>query len=156
MANSSLPVVPQTPKSTSISFIQGTDNAGTYKAAITPTTTPGGICKGICVVSDDAVSHLITMAIQISGTNYRIGVATLATTAGTDGATPPLDMMRGGYPVAGGGATVGFLWPNLFPLDADGNPFFYVDINSLLVFTFTTTISTTGKHIEITPIWVNF
>lgn len=145
MAVTPTPVFPQTPKVTPQNFVQGTDSAGTYKTLHTAGSN-GSKVTGINVTTDDgSATHVLTLALTRSATNYVIGAYTLPVNSGTDGSTVGVNMLAGGP--AG-------LIPGL-PLDSDGQPYLLMESGDTLRLTFATAL-TAGKRIDVVTIASDF
>lgn len=138
MAVTATPVFIQTPKCGLTNFVQGTDSAGTYKTLISGGTN-GTKVTSINVATDDGTAtHVLTLAIQRSATNYVIGAYTIPLSSGTSGAIASVDLLRGGP-------------ANLIPglaIDNDGNPYIYLQSGDNLVMTFATAL-TSSKRIDV-------
>lgn len=119
-------------------FVQGADSAGTFKTIFTAGAN-GSKLTGIMVASDDgSATHVLTLVLTRSATNYYLGAYTLPVNSGTDGAAPAVDMLNGGP--AG-------LIPGL-PIDNDGQRYLPLISGDVLKLTFATAL-TSGKRIDV-------
>ncbi len=144
MAVTATPVFPQTPKITPQNFIQGTDSAGTYKTIHTAGAN-GSKITGINVTTDDSVTHVLTLVLTRSATNYVIGAYTLPAASGTDGSTASANMLSGGP-------------SNLIlglPVDNDGQSYLFLENNDTLKLTFATALSS-SKRIDVVAVATDF
>lgn len=144
-------VTVQTPKNGTVTFVQGTDTAGTYKTLYTGGAN-GSKIKAIWVTSNDAsAAHLVTVQLSTSTSahcspqsNCVGGVAvTIPVNAGFANAVPGVNFM----------APANWTGP---PVDSDGNPFLYLSGSSqTLEVTFATTL-TSSDQIGVTVIAEDF
>jgi hypothetical protein len=121
-------VTMQTPTRGIVQFLQGTDNAGTYKTLYTAGTN-GSKCNALWLTTDDGTaSHLVT--VQLTNGGIRYGGVAVATTFGQGfvSGTPPLNLMA---PT---------LWPGL-PLDSDGNPYIQLMTGDSIQATYATALT---------------
>lgn len=122
-AVTSTPVLVQTPKNGSCTFVQGTDSAGTYKTCYTGGTN-GTKIVGIYATSNDTTPHVVTVQLSTSTTahcspqsNCLGGPGVSITGAANFNAVVPINFLSTGN------------WPGL-PFDSDGNPYLYLTGNS--------------------------
>ncbi len=138
-------VTPQTPKVTPQNFVQGTDAAGTYKTIYTAGSN-GSKVVAINVTTDDgSATHVLSLALTRSATDYIIGAYTLPVSVGTDGATASIDLLAGGPAL---------LIPGL-PLDNDGQRYLFLESGDTLRLTFATALSS-SKRINVITIGSDF
>lgn len=145
MAVTATPVFVQTPKVTPQNFVQGTDSAGTYKTIFTA-GSDGSKVTAINVTTDDgSATHVLTLALTRSATDYIIGSYTLPINSGTDGSTVGVNMLNGG--------------PNTLitalPTDNDGQKYLFLESGDTLRMTFATAL-TAAKRINVVTIGANF
>jgi hypothetical protein len=124
----------QAPAVGMVQFLQGTDNAGTYKTLFTAgvggtASSSGSKCNAMWLTTDDGTAtHLVT--VQVSRGGIRYGGVAVATTLGQGfvNGTPPLNLFA---PT---------IWPGL-PLDSDGNPYLQLMAGDLIQATFATALT---------------
>ena len=117
-------VSPQTPN---MGKAQLTANPGTYVTIYTGGTN-GTKVSGLFVTNTDSATHLVTVQIKSGATSYGGCSVTIPITAGFANAIPAINMMSAAN------------WPGL-PIDAQGNPYFFLLSGDLLVFTYATAFS---------------
>lgn len=138
-------VTPQTPKITPQNFVQGTDSAGTFKTIYTAGAN-GSKITAIGVATDDgSATHVLSLVLTRSATNYVLGAYTLPINSGTDGATPAVNMLTGG-PAS--------LIPWL-PVDNDGQSYLHLESGDTLRLTFATAL-TASKRIDVAVVGADF
>lgn len=138
-------ITPQTPKMTPQNFVQGTDSAGTYKTLYTAGAN-GSKVVGIVMTTDDgSASHVVSLAITRSATDYVIGAYTLPINSGTDGSTAGVDLLAGGP----SGLIRGL------PVDNDGQTYLLLESGDTLRATFATAL-TASKRINVMTIGADF
>ena len=145
MAVTSTPVFVQTAKITPQNFVQGTDAAGTYKTVYTAGAN-GSKVTAINVTTDDgSATHVMTLVLTRSATDYVIGSYTLPVNSGTDGSAASVDMIKGG--------------PNSLitglPSDNDGQTYLFMESGDTLRLTFATALTST-KRIGVVTIGADF
>jgi hypothetical protein len=141
----------QAPIASTVTFVQGTDVAGTYKTAIT-----GGVngtkIMGLWVTSNDgSLSHLVTVQFSTSTSahcspqsNCTGGAAiTIPSNSGFAAATPAINFLSPAN------------WPGL-PADASGNQFINMTGNSQTVEATFATALTASTQIALTVIACNY
>jgi hypothetical protein len=145
MAVTATPVFVQTPVITPQNFVQGTDAAGTYKTIYTAGAN-GSKVTGIIVATDDgSATHVLTLVLTRSATDYYIGAYTLPISSGTSGAAANVDMLNGGP----SSLIVGL------PRDNDGQKYLFLKSGDTLRMTFATAL-TAGKRIDVNCIGADF
>lgn len=138
-------VTPQTPKITPQNFVQGTDSAGTFKTIYTAGAN-GSKITGINVTTDDgSATHVLTLSLTRSATNYALTAYTLPVNSGTDGSTSAIDLLAGGP---------NGLLPGL-PVDNDGQRYLFLESGDTLRMTFATAL-TASKRIDVAVIGADF
>lgn len=138
-------VTPQTPKITPQNFVQGTDAAGTYKTIYTAGSN-GSKIVGINVTTDDgSATHVLTLALTRSATDYTIGAYTLPVSAGSDGSTAGVNLLLGGPNTL----------INALPSDNDGQRYLFLESGDTLRLTFATAL-TSAKRINVVTIGADF
>src|SRR5690242_4347295 len=110
------PVYLQTPKLALVQFLQGIDAAGTYKTLYTGGANGSKLFSLRGVTNDSAAAHLVTLQLVRSAVLY-----------GGFAVNIPLSS---GYTAAALSVNILAQWPGL-PLDADGNPFLFLQQNDL-------------------------
>lgn len=145
MAVTATPIFLQTPKVTPQNFVQGTDAAGTYKTLYTAGANGSKVVAVMVSTDDGSASHLLTLALTRSATDYTIGTYTLPVNSGGDGSTAGVDMLRGG--------------PNTLikglPQDNDGQSYLLLESGDTLRLTFATAL-TASKRINVITIGADF
>jgi len=145
MAVTATPVFLQAPTITPQNFVQGTDSAGTYKTIYTAGSN-GSKITGILVATDDgSATHVLTLVVTRSATDYYLGAYTLPVSSGTSGSVANVDMLSGGP-------------SNLIlglPVDNDGQRYLHLKSGDTLRMTFATAL-TTGKRIDVLTIGGDF
>ena len=143
-------IMAQTPLTKCIQFLQGTDNANTYKTLITGGSN-GSVIMGMWSTSfDPSASHVLTVQISSS----------------TSAHCSPATSCFGGSSVtqATGSATLGSTptnlmsptnWPGL-PVDNNGNPFFYLTDNTFTIEVTFATALTSSDWINVCVTYANF
>lgn len=130
-------ITPQTPNLKAVSFVQGTDVAGTYKTVYAGGTNGSKITALWLTSNDGSASHLINIQISSSSSAHcspqsgcYAGMAiTLPVNAGFANGAPAVNALS---------ATN---WPGL-PVDSDGNPYIYLPSTSYTIeMTFTTALT---------------
>jgi hypothetical protein len=122
-------VTPQTPNRGIVQFLQGTDNAGTYKTLYTAGAN-GSRCYGMVMNNNDAsTTHLVTVQIVNTAVKYGGTALTTVLSSGFTTAVPPQPLMS---------PTV---WPGL-PLDQYGNPYIQLISGDTIQATFGTALTT--------------
>ena len=106
---------------------QLTANPGTYVTIYTGASV-GTKVSGLYVTNTDSVTHLVTVQVKSGATSYGGCAVTIPITAGFANAVPAVNMMSAAN------------WSGL-PIDAQGNPYFYLLNGDLLVFTYATAFS---------------
>ncbi len=122
-------VTPQTPNRGVVQFLQGTDNAGTYKTLYTGGTN-GSRCYGMLMNNNDtSTTHLVT--VQIVNATVKYGGAALTTTldAGFANSSTAQPLMSSS------------VWPGL-PVDQYGNPYIQLVSGDTIQATFGTALTT--------------
>lgn len=128
-------VTMQTPTVGVAQFLQGTDNAGTYKTVFTAGAS-GSKCNGLWSTNDDGTAtHVVTLQLTRGGIRYGGVAFTTTLSQGFSPAAPPLNVLS---PT---------LWPGL-PLDSDGNPYIQLQSGDSLQATFATAL-TAGTRINL-------
>ena len=148
-------ITPQTSKTTTTHFVQGTDTAGTYKTIYVPTSTSGSRIVGIWVTTTDgSLSHLVTVAVSSSTSSHCGTMATSTTCApgaavtvaansGFAASTPAVNLLTSTN------------WPGL-PVDSDGNPYLALSDNTQTIeLTFATALTSSTK-LSVTVIASDF
>lgn len=128
-------VTPQTPNRGVVQFLQGTDNAGTYKTLYTGGTN-GSRCYGMLMNNNDtSTTHLVT--VQIVNATVKYGGVALTTTldAGFANSSTAQPLMSSS------------VWPGL-PIDQYGNPYIQLVSGDTIQATFGTAL-TTGTLINL-------
>lgn len=135
------PVFVQTPKTIIVTFVQGTDVAGTYKTVYTGDTSGSKVVGLYCTSNDTALSHLVTVQMSTSTaahcspqSNCMGGAAvTVPINAGFATGVPAVNMLAPAN------------WPGL-PVDSDGNPFLFLQGNTQTIeVTFATGLTTSTQ-----------
>jgi hypothetical protein len=122
-------VTPQTPNRGIVQFLQGTDNAGTYKTLYTAGAN-GSRCYGMLMNNNDAsTTHLVTVQIVNGGVKYGGTALTTALSAGFSNSTTAQPLMSPS------------VWPGL-PLDQYGNPYIQMISGDTIQATFATSLTT--------------
>lgn len=122
-------VTPQTPNRGIAQFLQGTDNAGTYKTLYTAGAN-GSRCYGMLMNNNDAsTTHLVTVQIVNSAVKYGGTALTTVLSAGFVSGTPSQPLMTPS------------VWSGL-PVDQYGNPYVQLISGDTIQATFATTITT--------------
>lgn len=138
-------VTPQTPKITPQNFVQGTDSAGTYKTIYTAGSN-GSKIVGINVTTDDgSATHVLTLVLTRSATDYVLGAYTLPVNSGTDGSAATVDLLAGGPSTLIKG----------LPFDNDGQRYLFLESGDTLRLTFATAL-TASKRINVLTIGADF
>jgi hypothetical protein len=123
-------VAPQTPNRGVVQFLQGTDNAGTYKTLYTGGSN-GSRCYGMWITSNDATAHLVTIQIVNSAVKYGgTAISTGTTTPGFANGAPAINAMSSSN------------WPGL-PVDSYGNPYIQLINGDTIQATFATGLTST-------------
>lgn len=129
-------VSPQTPNRGVVQFLQGTDNAGTYKTLYTAGAN-GSRCYGMLMNNNDVTTtHLVTVQIVNTAVKYGGAAATTTLSAGFSNSTAGQPLMAPS------------VWPGL-PVDQYGNPYIQLVSGDTVQATFATALSTTGNVINI-------
>jgi hypothetical protein len=125
-------VTMQEPKVGVVQFLQGTDNAGTYKTVFTAGAS-GSKCNALWSTNDDSTTlHVLTIQLARGGIRYG-GVAVItASNQGYSTGIPALNLLS---PT---------LWPGL-PLDSDGNPYLQLQSGDSIQATFATALTTATR-----------
>jgi hypothetical protein len=136
-------VTPQVPNIGTVSFISGTDSAGTYKTIYTGGAN-GSKCFAMMLNHDDqGAAHLVTWRIVHSTIGYDIGTYTT---------------VSGSLPANTFGSSINLMsatnWSGL-PLDASGNPYIYLTNGDTLRATFATSL-TSADQINIITFCTDF
>jgi len=135
-------VTPQTPNRGIVQFLQGTDNAGTYKTLYTAGTN-GSRCYAIWMNNNDTTTtHLVTLQLVNSAVKYGGAALTTVLGAGFNGTATAQAI------------TTGTVWPGL-PLDQYNNPYLQIVSGDTLQATFATAL-TTGTVINIQAVCADF
>lgn len=122
-------VTPQTPNRGIVQFLQGTDNAGTYKTLYTAGAN-GSRCYGLQINNtDNTTAHLVTVQIVNTAVKYGGVAVTTTTSAGFANGTPPQSLM------------LSSVWAGL-PVDQYGNPYVQLISGDTIQATFATALST--------------
>ena len=128
-------VTMQEPKVGVAQFVQGTDNAGTYKTLFTAGAS-GSKCNGLWSTNDDGTAtHVVTIQLTRGGLRYGGVAFTTTLSQGFSPAAPALNVLN---PT---------LWPGL-PLDSDGNPYIQLQTGDSLQATYATAL-TAGTRISL-------
>ncbi len=138
-------VTPQTPKITPQNFVQGTDSAGTYKTIYTAGSNGSKIVAINVTTDDGSATHVLSLALTRSATDYIIGAYTLPVNSGTDGSAAGVNMLNGGP-------------SNLItalPSDNDGQKYLFLESGDTLRMTFATSL-TSSKRINVVTIGADF
>lgn len=138
-------VTPQTPKITPQNFVQGTDAAGTYKTLYTAGSNGSKIVAINVTTDDGSASHVLTLALTRSATDYTIGAYTLPVNSGSDGSTAGVNMMTGGPNTL----------INALPTDNDGQRYLFLESGDTLRMTFATAL-TASKRINVVVVGADF
>lgn len=145
MAVTATPVFVQTPKITPQNFVQGTDSAGTYKTIYTAGANGSKITAIMVATDDGSATHVLSLALTRSATDYLFGAYTLPVSSGTDGSTAGIDLLRGGPNT---------LIPGL-PVDNDGQRYLFLESGDTLRLTFATAL-TASKRINVVTVGADF
>lgn len=145
MAVTATPVFPQTPKCTPQNFVQGTDSAGTYKTLFTAGTNGSKVTSVIAATDDGSATHLLTLVLTRSATDYYIGSYTIPVSSGTSGTANNVDLLSGGP----SGTIIGL------SIDNDGQKYLFMESGDTLRLTFATAL-TAGKRIDVITTGSNF
>jgi hypothetical protein len=129
-------ITAQTPNTGIVSFVQGTDSAGTYKLLYSAGAN-GSRCNGVWETNNDgSATHLVTLQVATSttpGTGLSGGMA--ITTASNDGfanAVPAKNLISAAN------------WPGL-PIDQYGNPYVQLKSGQALQATFATALTASDQ-----------
>ena len=122
------PTFPQQPQLALVQFLQGTDTAGTYKTLYTGATNGSKVTGLWMNTNDGTATHVVTCQLKRSTVLYGGVAVTTVLSAGFANATPPQNLMS---PV---------VWPGL-PIDANNNPYFFLNLNDLIQCTFATALT---------------
>ena len=128
-------ITPQTPKNFQCKFIQGTDGAGTYKAAYTADTN-GTSINGMTVVNTDTVAHNLTIAIVNTNGTFVLNTVSLTASAGNNGTTAPI------------AAQSVVNWPGRV-VDGNGNPSFFLASGDTLEMQYGTSLAVASSGIYV-------
>ncbi len=142
MSLTTTPVFVQTPKLALVQFLQGTDNAGTYKTLYTGGSNGSKVIGMWENNNDPSATHLVTIQLVRSSVLYGGIAITTALNDGYANATPAKNLMSPS------------VWPGL-PVDSDGNPYLLLQSGDLIQATFATAI-TSSDVINIAAIIADF
>jgi hypothetical protein len=132
-------VMVQLPKITPVTF-SNSDSANTKKTVHTA-GADGSKIVAVVATSTDTVARTAQLWLTRSGTSYLLGSKVVAAGAGTDGAAASADLLDEA------------LVP--LPLDNDGQPYLFVEVNDTLQVSFTAQIAST-KNAYVVAIGGNF
>lgn len=105
--------------------------------------TSGSKVMSLNAASDSTSAHIFLIKLSTGGTAVTLGAVSIPASAGTDGATPSVNMLS---------AT---LIPGL-PVDSNGNPFLYLPSTShILTLTASASINT-GKTVNFSSVHESF
>lgn len=122
-------VTPQTPNRGIVQFLQGTDNAGTYKTLYTGGAN-GSRCYGMLMNNNDtSTTHLVTVQVVNSAVKYGGAALTTTLNAGFANSSTAQPLMSAA------------VWPGL-PIDQYGNPYIQLVSGDTVQATFATTLTT--------------
>lgn len=138
-------ITPQTPKITPQNFVQGTDSAGTYKTLFTAGTDGSKITGIVASSTDGSATHVLTLVLTRSATDYIIGSYTIPINSGTSGSAVNVDLLNGGP----ANLIVGL------PVDNDGQKYLFLESGDTLRATFATAL-TSSTRINIITIGADF
>ena len=125
-------VTPQTPNRGIVQFLQGTDNAGTYKTLYTAGAN-GSRCYGMLLNSNDtSTTHLVTVQIVNTAVKYGGAALTAGLSAGFANGSAAQPIMSSS------------VWPGL-PADQYGNPYLQLISGDTVQATFATTLTTSAS-----------
>ena len=122
-------------------FIQGVDVAATYKTVVTAGPNGSKVVAVIVCSQDTANAHVMSLAINRSATRYPLGSANCAISAGTNGFTPPMDIIQSG--------------PLPLPVDNDGQKYLFLESGDTLDCTFASNLNT-SQNLYVTAIFGDF
>lgn len=117
------------------------DSANTKKTVCTAGVN-GSKVVGLTATSTDTSNRLAQVWLTRSATSYLLASVSVPTLSGTDGTTPVVNLMN----------TTD--WPGL-PVDADGQPYLFLDSGDTLQVSFTAQI-TAAKEADVTALSADF
>lgn len=144
-------VTAQTPKNGTVTFVQGTDGAGTYKTLYTGGTNGTKIVAIWVTSNDGSASHLVTIQLSTSTSAH---CSPQSNCVGGAAVTVPVNS---GF--ANGAGAVNFMsatnWPGL-PIDSNGQPYLNLSGNTqTLEATFATAL-TASTQVAITVVTADY
>lgn len=136
-------VLPQVPRVGLTHFTEGVDVAGTLKTIFTPGANGSKVGAILATSEDGTADHLVNMYLTRSAEDFLLNAKNVPMASGAGGSVPSVDMFGDTSLVQG------------LPLDADGQPYLFLEPDDLLKAKFTTAL-TAGKRLTLMVIGADF